>query len=83
MTAVNVAVSHAVKVPVIVEVGRGFTVMVNTFDSAAPLQSVLHVTLASRLYHVVCVRSPGSYVAELLLGIGKKSEELLVTDFCH
>jgi hypothetical protein len=36
------------------------TVTSSTLLSAAPVQSDLQDTLASRLYHVVCVREPGS-----------------------
>jgi hypothetical protein len=36
------------------------TVTSSTLLSAAPVQTELQETLASRLYHVVCVREPGS-----------------------
>ena len=60
VTAVRVVDSQAERVPVINAVGVEFTVTSSTFDSAAPVQSPMQVTLASLLYQVVCVRSPAS-----------------------
>lgn len=59
------------------------TVTSSTLLSAAPVQSDLQETLASRLYHVVCVREPASYVSELLEAISLNPALLLVVEDCH
>ena len=40
--------------------GGVLTTIARTFDSAAPVQTPVQLTLASRLYQVVCVVNPGS-----------------------
>lgn len=54
-----------------------------TLLSAAPVQSDEQETRANRLYQVVCVRAPASYVSELLDAMSLKSALLLVVDDCH
>ena len=57
--------------------------ILTTFDSAAPGQSDLQLTLATRLNQVVCVMAPGLYDDESLPGISVKPELLPVVDSCH
>jgi hypothetical protein len=59
------------------------TVIWITFDSAAPDQFDKQLTRAIRLYHVVCVVTPGEKDAELLAGISEKPELLPVVESCH
>jgi hypothetical protein len=59
------------------------TVTSSTLLATAPDQSAAQLTRASRLYQVVCVRDPASYVAELLDAMSLKPEALLVVEDCH
>jgi hypothetical protein len=59
------------------------TVTSSTLLSTAPIQSAEQLTRAKRLYHVVTVIEPASYVAALLDDMSVKPALLLVVEDCH
>ena len=67
------------------EVGliHAVTVTSNTLLATAPVQSAEQLTRAKRLYHVVTVNEPASYVSVLLDEISVKPVVVLVVEDCH